>query len=293
MKRNIASKDAIQTAFDYMLIELSLDQIVQTRLVGEAIRNSAKFKQINSSIKEVGIIEPIVVGKQNDSKGKYYLLDGHLRLAVSEELGSAHITCIISSDDEAFTYNRHVNRISPIQEHRMILRAVARGVPSEKIASALNLDVKSITKKRNLLKGICPDVSEKLKDKLVGVGVFAILRKMKDFRQIEAVTLMDALGDYTVAYARILLGGTPPHQLLKPKKNTNLPTDVLNRMETELKQVQRDYELIEENYGADVLNHRFAKGYITSLLDNVRIVRHLAQNHAETLSEFQSITQAT
>ena len=52
-----------------------------------------------------------------------------------------------------------------IQEHRMILKAVERGVPEDRIAKALNVDVQSIVRKRRLLEGICPEVAEILKDK--------------------------------------------------------------------------------------------------------------------------------
>ena len=53
------------------------------------------------------------------------------------------MVCLVSTDDEAFTYNKRVNRIAIIQEHRMILKAIERGVPEERIAKALNIDVKA------------------------------------------------------------------------------------------------------------------------------------------------------
>ena len=64
---------------------------------------------------------------------------------------------MISMDDEAFTYNKRVNRLAIIQEHRMILKAIERGVSEERIAKALNVDVGSINRKRRLLDEICPD----------------------------------------------------------------------------------------------------------------------------------------
>lgn len=39
--------------------------------------------------------------------------------------------CLASTDDEAFTYNKRISRLAPIQEHRMILKAIERGVPEE------------------------------------------------------------------------------------------------------------------------------------------------------------------
>ena len=52
--------------------------------------------------------------------------------------------CLISTDDESFTYNARISRLAPIQEHKMILRAVRDGLTAERIATALNLRVKDI-----------------------------------------------------------------------------------------------------------------------------------------------------
>jgi hypothetical protein len=62
------------------------------------------------------------------------LLDGHVRIEVLKDLGIEHVECLVSTDDEAFTYNKRISRLAPIQEHRMILKAIERGVSEEKIA---------------------------------------------------------------------------------------------------------------------------------------------------------------
>ena len=71
----------------------------------------------------------------------------------------------------------------------MILKAVERGVPEEKIAKALGVEAKSIIEKRNLLEGICPEAVNLLKDKHAPVGVFSLLKKWKPVRQIHAARL--------------------------------------------------------------------------------------------------------
>ena len=58
----------------------------------------------------------------------------------------------------------------------MIVKAIERGVSEEKLAKALNLDIKRIKTKRTLLDGVCPEVAEMLKDKSVDAAVFALLR---------------------------------------------------------------------------------------------------------------------
>jgi len=288
----MSSSETIKIAFGSDLLEVAIDQLVPTKLVRKATHNSVKFKQILSSIKEIGIIEPLIVKRQG--KSKYILLDGHLRLAALRELSFTQVTCILSTDDETFTYNKYVNRVAAIQEHRMILRAIQRGVSEEKIARALNVDVRSISLKRDLLRGICPEVTEMLKDKIVSVTVFTVLRRLKPVRQIEAVTLMEDANVYTVAYARALLAATPNAQLLdpaKPKKVNGLSAEQMARMEAEMQSLQREYQLIEESYGTDVLNHTLAITYVRSLLNNKRITKYLDQHHNNMLLAFRDITK--
>lgn len=287
---------SIQIGFDSDMVQLSLSQIVPLKMIPANLSESAKYKQILSSIREVGIIEPPVVSPEGRARQRFILLDGHMRIQALRDLGIDTVTCLISSDDEAFTYNKHVNRLSPIQEHRMILKAVERGVPEAKIAKALNLDVQRIILRRNLLEGICQDAADMLKDKMVAIGVFPILRRMIPYRQIEAVTLMNDTQSYTTSYARMLLVATPKDQLVqpdKPKHIKGLTPEQISRMESEMASLQREYRLIEENFGTDVLNLTLTKAYLSKLLGNARIVRYLAQHHNEILREFQKITEIT
>lgn len=187
---------------------------------------------------------------------------------------------------------KHINRLSTVMEHKMILRAIERGVPEAKIAAALNIEIKSIVTRRDLLNGICAEAAELLKDKIVPIATFPILKRMKSFRQIEAATLMNDANTYSKTYARMLLAATPKDQLVdpeKPKKIKGLDEDQMARMESEMESLQREYRLIEENYGKDVLNLTLTKGYLGSILGNAKIVRYLAQNHADILTQFQKI----
>ncbi|PHR60683.1 MAG: chromosome partitioning protein ParB [Robiginitomaculum sp.] len=294
MTTDPSDKSKVFIAFGEELITLKLEQIIPVKIINKGIQNGAKFKQIQSSVKEVGIIEPLVVKPEGKSKKKYILLDGHIRLFALKNIGATQVNCIESTDDETFTYNKYINRLAPVQQNRMIIRAVKRGVSEEKIAKALNLNVQSIITKRNLLNGICPEVIESLKDRMIAMAVFSTLRQMKDFRQIEAVALMEDAGIYTVAHAKALLAATPKEQLRKPDKPKNikgLSAEQMARMETEMKNLQREYQLIEETYGTDVLTHTLIKRYLSTLLQNTNIHKYLTKYHDEMLSALQSIAQ--
>ncbi len=295
-KRQKMMDGQIKVGFDAQTVDLQLSQIIPIKMVSAVTRESQKFKQILASIREVGVIEPPVVAPDSQNRNRYILLDGHLRVEALKQIGEDEVTCLVSTDDEAFTYNKHINRLSTVQEHRMIVRAVERGVPEEKIAKALNVNVASIVRKRTLLDGICEEATDLLKDKMVSGKVFGILKRMKAFRQIECAMLMNDAGAYSYSYAQALLAATPKSQLNdpeKPKKLKGLDDDQMARMESEMASLQREYRLIEENYGADNLNLTIAKGYLSTLLGNAKVVRYLAQNHSGILTQFQKISEAS
>jgi hypothetical protein len=56
---------------------------------------------------------------------------------------------LLAREDEAFTYNKHVNRLSIVQEHLMILRAIERGVSEAKLAKALDVRIEYIRHRRS------------------------------------------------------------------------------------------------------------------------------------------------
>jgi hypothetical protein len=200
--------------------------------------------------------------------------------------------CLVATDDEAFTYNKRVNRLAIIQEHKMIMTAIEKGVPEERLARALNVNISSIRSRRRLLEGICPEAADLLRDKHVPINSFHELRKLKPMRQIEAAELMVAMNRYTISYARSLVAASSESQLVeKKKKLKGLTPEQIARMETEGARLQREFKMIEQDYGADHLDLVLATGYVGRLLTNARVVRYLAQEHPEILAEFQKIAE--
>jgi hypothetical protein len=284
----------VRMGFEESGVGIPIADIQPLRMVTNTVKKTPKYAQIAASIGEVGIVEPPVVARDRGERGKYLLLDGHLRIEILKDMGESEVICIVSTDDEAFTYNRRVNRIAIVQEHRMILKAVERGVSEERIARALNVNVDEIRRKRRLLEGICPEAADILKDKHVPINSFAEVKKMAPLRQIEAAELMVAMNKYTITYARSLLAATPQNQLADAHKRKivkGLTEDQMALMERESFNLEREFKFAEQSYGTDHLDLVLTKGYLAKLLGNARVVRYLAQNHQELLAEFQRIAE--
>ena len=286
----------VKASFEPDIVQLPMAAILPLKTIPETVKESVKFRRIAQSIREIGIIEPIVVSRSKDDPDIYLLLDGHVRYTIMRDDDQATITCLISDDDEAFTYNKRVNRLATIQEHFMIMRALDRGVSEEKLARALNVEVKHLKRRKTLLDGICPEVVELLKDKSVNPGTFEVLRKMKPYRQIEAADLMASAGNFSSSYAKALLAGTKQDDLARPdvqKKVHGLTPEQMSRMEREMETVTGDFKAIEASYGEDVLHLVVASGYLNRLISNAAIEDYLERRHPELLIEFRAVVAAT
>jgi len=286
----------VKASFEPDIVQLPIAAILPLKTIPETVKDSVKFRRIVQSIREIGIIEPIVVSRSKDDPEIYLLLDGHVRYTIMRDDDQPTITCLISNDDEAFTYNKRVNGLATIQEHFMIMRALDRGVSEEKLARALNVEVKHLKRRKTLLDGICPEVVELLKDKSVNPGTFEVLRKMKPYRQIEAADLMASAGNFSSSYAKALLAGTKQDDLARPdvqKKVHGLTPEQMSRMEREMETVTGDFKAIEASYGEDVLHLVVASGYLNRLISNPAIEDYLERRHPELLVEFRAVVAAT
>lgn len=278
--------------FEANLRQIALDKILPVKQLPNTMPQSQKYRQIAASIREVGLIEPPVVARAVEQDGFYILLDGHVRLHILKEMGETSVTCLVATDDESFTYNKRISRLATIQEHKMILRAVERGVPEARIAAALNVDVALIRRKRTLLNGICPEAVELLKARHCPINSFRSLRKMKALRQIQAAELMIAANNFTVPYVEAILAATDPADLVDPaskKEPAGVSREQAERMKAEMASLQKNIKLIEGTLGLDHLRLVVAGRYIERLLLNERLARYLDKNHGEILGEFRQI----
>lgn len=285
----------VQLACEKMIRIISLADILPMRKITKATKSTMKYRQVAASIREVGVIEPLVVHPQKGDASKYMLLDGHVRLEALKDLGIDSIKCLIATDDEGFTYNHKVNRLTAIQEHFMIMKAVKSGVSEQEIASALDIDVASIRKKRDLLTGICTEAVELLRGRPANAGTFGQLRKVRPMRQIEMAELMCASSNFSVTYAKCLVVASPAEQLLEKENSREVdglsPVEIA-RMEREMDSLAKDFKQIEETHGKNVLNLVIVVGYLKKLIDNARVVRYLAQSYPEIMAEFQKVVES-
>jgi hypothetical protein len=284
-----------KVGFELRKIQVPLDDVLPLRHINDPVNRVRRYKAILVSIQEVGLIEPLMIYPQKDVPGKYLLLDGHLRLLALKELGHKTADCIVASEDECFTYNAHVSRLSPIQEHKMIRKAVEKGVKPERIAAALNIPVRVVNAYLNLLSGIHPEAADLLKDKQISPRTLHQLRAVSGVRQIEIAELLVAANNYSATYVEALVLRTPKDQLNpveKPKKHPRVSPENVARMKQEMEVLERDFKAIEAGYGENVLNLTLARAYVRKLLNNTAVAKFLTAHHGDILAEFRNLVTA-
>ncbi|WP_309400889.1 ParB/RepB/Spo0J family partition protein [Cerasicoccus maritimus] len=284
---------SIRTAFDLQPVLLPLESLIEVRPIRKYKERLKTYDAILSSIKEVGIIQPMVVCPIAGDPQKYKLLDGHLRLYALRELGEDRALCIISMDDERYTFDAQVNHINPIQQNRMLKKAVKDGVDPERIAAALGMSVKQVIGDIKMLDGINPEVVEILKDRPICSSALRLLCRVKPIRQIEIAENMCAMNNFTITYAKALVVGTKKEFMVngqRMKTNSRITPEIIAKTEKELELLQTDFEQMEQAHSDNVYKTTVIKGYLKKLLVKDRIRRFLEKNYPDILPELDRIS---
>ncbi len=275
---------------------IQISSILPTKVIDDGKRNGAVYAAMQSSIAEIGIVEPPVVFQLPRAQEQYLLLDGHLRIDILKNIGHTEVFCLLSSDDEAYTYNSHVNRLVPIQAHFMLLQALDQGVSEERAAKTLNLDVVSIRNKRNLLRDICDDAIGILKATPIPAKSIQMLRQVKPERQVEIAEMLVMTGNFSSPYCQALVAATKPQlrvETKKTKKIDNLSQEAVMRMQDELNSLQRELQVREDSYGKNFLNLMLVRGYLEKLMRNTNVTHYLQTHHQEIHRLFEQLINAT
>lgn len=158
------------------------------------------------------------------------------------------------------------------------------------------IDVNTFQVKQGLLKGVCSEAVELLKDMPVARGALKELRHVNPMRQIEISELMITSNNFTAGYAQCLVAATPNSQLTIPaatKLKKQFTAEELSRIEREMASIGKEMRSLEDTHGKNVLILVVIVSYLRRLLANASIVKYLARRHPDLLTLFQSLTETT
>ncbi len=247
-----------------------------------------EYDRILASVKAIGLIEPLIVFAEGDD---YVILDGVQRYKALLEMGVEVVPCIAGKQREAFTGNRMVNRVSPLQEHRMIEKSLEE-LDEQTIAAALGIQGIAYRLKKTLLKQLHPDAVAAFDQGKLTRTCARELTHVKPARQKEILAAMEGYKDFGVAFAKTQILKTPL-PLREGRSRKSGPWDksaqrkgeLLKKL-TEAEQKHDFYSRLYKQYTIDLLRLAI---FARSLLNNARIRAHLDQRHPTIVNHFESI----
>jgi len=158
MKKKVLGKglDAlIKGAFEESIKKLPIEKIVPGKYQPRIKITPSSLKELMDSIKEKGIIEPIIVRPSGEN---FEIISGHRRFYAAKELGFKEIDCIVkeASDEEALEIslieNLQRENLNPVEEaHAYKILNEKFGLTHEEIARKIGKTRSAITNTLRIL----------------------------------------------------------------------------------------------------------------------------------------------
>lgn len=264
--------------------------LLPSRSIPVNVRTSNKYKQILTSIAEIGLIEPVMIFITEN--GEHKILDGHLRIEALKDLEITHAHCLISPVEDTYSYNKRVNHLTILQEQRMLLKAVESGVSVEKLCAVLGLSQGIINTRLRISEGISKEALALLADKNVSQNVFDVLKKIKLHKQMDFVSTMVTLNNFTKKFALSMLHALPAEYLVRKPDNPPKDKDMIKtlaRLEKEMAALQVETQDIQNEFAENNLNLMVVRSYIAKLLSKNEIIHWLYDNKSEYLDVLKKV----
>lgn len=141
------------------LANLSPADIVPNRVQPRTEFDREALDELVASIREVGVLQPVVVRPLPDEPGRYELIMGERRLRATKELGLDSIPAVIkdTADEDmlrdALLENLHRSQLNPLEEASAYQQLLADfGITQEELATRIGRSRPQITNTIRLLK---------------------------------------------------------------------------------------------------------------------------------------------
>lgn len=156
---NAAPADDLVAVPGARLAYLSPEDIVPNPVQPRTEFDPDALAELVASIREVGVLQPVVVRPLAGKTDKYELIMGERRLRASKELGLANIPAVVkdTADDamlrDALLENLHRSQLNPLEEASAYQQLLADfGITQEELANRIGRSRPQITNTIRLLK---------------------------------------------------------------------------------------------------------------------------------------------
>lgn len=251
------------------------------------------FSRIRTSIKQVGIVEPLQVSPRSD--GYYHILDGERRFDSLVELGYETAPCIIQDDDDmdTFTANFQVNHLSPREERRMIEKA-AEVVDEKRIADVLGLKKISLRLPEMLSERLHPIIVKAFDSGMITRACTRELAEVVPKRQLEIFAMMQNTKNFGTQFVKRQVVATPLKQQ-QSKRKTSPWTENQDRKKSfgsKLKAQQPELDQCTKSYRDFTSSLMKAVIHCRTIITNKAIEKYLKANMLPIYTEIKAIIES-
>ena len=268
-------------------IMLKIEEIEVEQRRNINIQNNRKYKKIVSSIQNIGLIEPLSVYQQKD---KYILLDGYLRLLAAKELEMDEVPCFIYQNRDSYTFNAMRNEISPLQESKMIKKAISQGVDENDLAIVLNVPLKRIRQTKKLADSLIPEARELLDGNHIFRSTAEQLSRVNQEGQHMILKKMDEAQNYNASYAKVLVMKTPKEMIRSGVAfRNNNPDHYEKRLYTQIKKGNQEIEFYAQRYKENMKELMKHVVFFRTILERETTSEYLSLNYPQIVKDVKKI----
>ena len=136
------------------IVQVNIDDIIPNRFQPRLSFDDQGLKELAASIKEHGIIQPLVLRKLGS---KYEIIAGERRYKASQMAGLNTVPAVISNIDDnssaevALVENIQRRNLTPIEEARSYKNLLDKGYTQEQLAQKMGISQSSVANKLRLL----------------------------------------------------------------------------------------------------------------------------------------------
>lgn len=173
--------------------EIDVDNIRPNPKQPRTVFDDDALAELTFSIKEIGLLQPVVVRRIDDPSGAYELIAGERRLRASRQAGMTHIPAIIRTTDDAdmlrdaLLENLHRANLNPLEEAAAYSQMLADfGCTQDELASRIGRSRPQVTNTLRLLK-LPTSVQLKVAAGVISAGHARALLSLSTPEQMDAM----------------------------------------------------------------------------------------------------------
>ena len=225
------STDSLLAVPGARLANLSPDDIVPNAQQPRTEFDQEAMDELVASIREVGVLQPVVVRPLSGLPGKYELIMGERRLRATKTLGLATIPAVVkdTADEDmlrdALLENLHRSQLNPLEEASAYQQLLADfGITQDELATRIGRSRPQITNTIRLLKLPSP-VQQRVAAGVLSAGHARAILAAGDTDAMQRIADKIVNEDLSVRAAEALVSATPKQVKPRPaagKRQSNL-----------------------------------------------------------------------